>query len=345
MLRTQRLRRRSRANGPAPESRGPQGAIVDAFLYDAQGEDRRVSLEDVAVDGLASDQLLWIDVASPAGVASVASVLGLDADTCRAIEEGLPQPALYVHEGYVHVVVVAPGSGAGSCAPLVVDCLVGSNWVVTVRREEIDLLRRFDERIRGDSDLGKLDAYGFLAAILHENVASYLAQLRPLEAQLDRLDLRSMTGRIAEEALLRELIAVRVRVAQLRRLLEPHRELYALLTRSEFAVLSGSRSAADFEALTELLERAMQSMEKTREMIIGSFEIYTTWTAHGTNRVMKRLTVASVTLLPPTLLAGVMGMNSLPSALAGSAAFWITIAGMSGLALTVVTFARLRDWL
>jgi Mg2+ and Co2+ transporter CorA len=48
-------------------------------------------------------------------------------------------------------------------------------------------------------------------------------------------------------------------------------------------------------------------------MITGSFEIYTTWTAHGTNRVIKRLTIVSVALLPPTLLAGVMGMNSLPN--------------------------------
>ena len=316
-----------------------------AYLYDADRRDGYVLLDDIGVDRLESRQLLWIDVSSEHGFDAVATALGLTAETVRTIQAGLPQPAFFAHDGYVHVVIVTPANGAATAAPLVLDCLVGSNWVLTVHRDDIDFLGRFDERIRGDSDLGKLEGHGLLAAILHEHVAGYLAELRPIEAELDRLDLRSMTGRIDEEALLRELVVARIRLARLRRLLESHVELYALLRRSEFAVLSGSRSAADFDALTGLLERALQSMETTREMIIGSFEIYTTWTAHGTNRVIKRLTVASVTLLPPTLLAGVMGMNSLPSALAGSAAFAITIAAMTGLALTVLALARRRDWL
>jgi magnesium transporter len=145
--------------------------------------------------------------------------------------------------------------------------------------------------------------------------------------------------------LLRDLVRVRLRLAKLRRMLEPHRELFALLARSEFAVLSGSQAASDFEALNVLLERTLQSLESVREMIIGSFEIYTTWTAHGTNKVIKRLTVASVALLPPTLLAGVMGMNSLPRVLVTSTAFWVSTAAMACLALTVVTLAHVREWI
>jgi Mg2+ and Co2+ transporter CorA len=61
--------------------------------------------------------------------------------------------------------------------------------------------------------------------------------------------------------------------------------------------------------------------------------------------VIKRLTVASVALLPPTLLAGVMGMNSLPRALVTGQAFWISTATMVGLALAVLTLARLREWI
>jgi Mg2+ and Co2+ transporter CorA len=250
-----------------------------------------------------------------------------------------------VHDAYVHIVVVAPNAATTPSVPQVLDCLVGRNWVLTIHPEAVEFLGRFDERIRGDSDLGKLDGHGLLAAILQEHVASYLVELRPIEADLDRIDLRSMTGRIGEEALLRDLVRVRLRLAKLRRLLEPHRELFALLSRSEFAVLSGSQAASDFEALSVFLEQTLQSLESVREMIIGSFEIYTTWTAHGTNKVIKRLTVASVALLPPTLLAGVMGMNSLPRVLTTPQAFLISTVAMASLALTVVTLARLRQWI
>jgi magnesium transporter len=318
---------------------------LTAFLYDAESKDGRVSLGDVPVEHLNEKQLLWIDITRDDDVAAEAAALGLAAETIRAIREPAPEPALFVHDAYVHIVVVAPATDTIPYAPQVLDCVVGRNWVLTVHPESVEFLGRFDERIRGDSDLGKLDGHGFLAAILQEHVASYLAEIRPIEADLDRLDLRSMTGRIGEEALLRDLVRVRLRLAKLRRMLEPHRELFALLARSEFAVLSGSQVASDFEALNVLLEHTLQSMEAVREMIIGSFEIYTTWTAHGTNKVIKRLTVASVALLPPTLLAGVMGMNSLPRALVTGQAFWISTTTMVGLALAVLTLARLREWI
>jgi magnesium transporter len=80
-------------------------------------------------------------------------------------------------------------------------------------------------------------------------------------------------------------------------------------------------------------------------MIVSSFEIYTTWTAHGTNKVMRLLTVVSVTLLPPTLLASVMGMNSLPPALATAVAFTLTLSVMIVLCGTVVVMARHRNWI
>lgn len=316
-----------------------------AFLYDANRTDRRVSLGDVAVGRLDAEQLLWIDVSSEEELAAVASAVELSTETVEAIDGLSTDPALFVHDRYVHVVVIAPVNGAAFHTPHVLHCLVGPNWVLTVHRDPTEFLGIFDERIRGDSELGKLDAHGFLAAILHEHVASYLAELRPIEAGLDRIDLLSMTGRIDEEALLRELVETRLRLSRLRRLLEPHRELFSLLGRSEFTVLSGSQAAGDFEALSELLERTLQSMEATREMITGSFEIYTTWTAHTTNKVIKRLTIVSVTLLPPTLLAGVMGMNSLPHTFVTATAFWVSLLAMITLVLTIPTLARRRRWI
>jgi magnesium transporter len=314
-----------------------------ALLYDAKDSDREIPFEEVVVDRVTDAQLLWIDVPNLEALPAVAAALGLAHETVGMIREPSGPPAVFVQDGYVHVAVVTPGEGVGH-EPHMLHCLVGTNWIVTVHGKPIDFLDRFDERIRADSELGKIDGHGFLVAILKEHVASYLAELRPIEAELDRIDIRSMSGRMNEEALLRELVGTRLLLAKLRRLLEPHRELYARLAGSEFAVLSGSQSTSEFESLSEFLERTLQSIETTREMIIGSFEIYTTWAAHGTNQLMQRLTLASVVLLPPTLLAGIMGMNSLPTTLANSAAFWLTTAAMASLVLAVLTLARFRAW-
>jgi magnesium transporter len=323
----------------APDRRTPR-----ALLYDAADTDEPVSLVDVDVDALTSRQLLWIDVSGDEDLARAAAALELEPETIAAIQGRSTEPEIQVNDEYVHVVVSAvPGNGpAGSGA---LHCLAGANWVLTAHERPLEFLEDIDGRIHGDSELGKLDAHGFLAAVLQEHVASYLAALRPIEAELDLVDVRSMTGRMDEDALLRDLVTTRLQVARLRRALEPHREVYARLARADFAVLSGARSLADFQSLNEFLERTLRSMEATREMITGSFEIYTTWTAHRTNQLIKRLTIASVTLLPPTLLAGIMGMNSLPAAFTTGAVFSITTAGMALLVVSVLAVARARDWL
>ena len=315
------------------------------YLYDARGEDRDILLHDVVVDQLTADQLLWIDVSTDSSFELAATALGLAAETAATIDAPSREPALFVHDRYVHLSVAAPGESDFGHEPHMLDCVVGSNWVLTAHRDPVEFLSHFDDQIRGDSALGRITSYGFLAAILQGLISAYLAALRPIERELDRLDVRSMTGRANEDSLLRELIGTRLRLARLRRMLGPHRELFALLPRSEFAVLSGSTSETDFEALNDLLERTLRSMDSTRDMLVGSFEIYTTLTAQGTNRVIRRLTVASLTILPPTLLAGVMGMNSLPRVLMTPTAFWTTIAAMACVAVAVLTFARLRNWL
>jgi Mg2+ and Co2+ transporter CorA len=56
--------------------------------------------------------------------------------------------------------------------------------------------------------------------------------------------------------------------------------------------------------------------------------------------VIKRLTVVSVALLPPTLLAGIMGMNSLPHTFVSGTAFWISLALIAALPTIVLTMAK-----
>ena len=336
------LNRRRPAASPLP---GEEAAGIRAFLYDAENTDGPIGVETVQVDRLSAMQLLWVDVADLRDLPWIAAWFRLADETVTTIREPAAEPSAIVFDGYVQIAVTSPNSSSAGVEPQMLHCLIGTNWVVTVHAQPLEFLERFDDRIRTDSKLGRIEAHAFIAAILQEHVASYLTELRPIEAELDRIDLRTMTGRIGEEALLRELVRARIRLTRLRRRLEPHRELYARLSRLEFAVLAGSTSAAEFEAVTEFLERVLNSMESTREMIGGSFEIYTTWAAHSTNRLIRRLTVASVTILPPTLIAGVMGMNSLPENLSTGAAFWLTLAAMGSIALGVIAVAVRRDWL
>jgi magnesium transporter len=325
--------------------RGRDPRDVRVFLYDAKNDDRPLGLDEIDLDKLDEHQLLWIDVSDLNSIERVTERLGLLPDSLARITGAPKRPELFFHTSYFHVVVILAKRTSLGYKAVALHSVVGENWILTVHQTPTDVLDRFDERIRGDSPLGRLDAPALLATFLHEHLASYVRESEPFEIELDSLDLQVMNGRADDEAVFKQRVGLRRRLAWLRRLLAPHREVYGLLARPDFEALSGSDSMEAFASLAERTEHAFQQLETTREMIASSFEIYTTWTAHRTNRVMKLLTVCSVALLPPTLLASIMGMNSLPHVLTVPNAFLITMISIACLLLTALSLARLRGWL
>jgi magnesium transporter len=67
--------------------------------------------------------------------------------------------------------------------------------------------------------------------------------------------------------------------------------------------------------------------------------------AQDTNDIMKRLTLASVLLLPAVLLAGIMGMNFKVGLFEDPSMFWVTVFLMGFLAVCTLIYARFRKWL
>jgi magnesium transporter len=338
-----RPRRAGASAGVQPVADGPSAAR--AFLYDADGRDRPLTLDEVDVHALGDRQLLWVDVADLAELERAASTLGITDDTVERLRERSRRPAVVVDAGYAHIAVVAAVRTPFGYEQALLDCVAGDNWVLTVHDPSVDFLDHFESQIAGNSRLGRLDALGLVSVFLHEHVAGYLREIEPFELALDQLDLQVMAGRGDDPAVFHELVELRRRLSVLRRMFAPHRELYGRLARADFEVLSEPDSPEVFASLAEHVEETMDALDTTHELIISSFDVYTTWTAHATNRVIKVLTVASVTLLPPTLIASVMGMNSLPHPLLASVAFVATLTAMLGVAGLVLGTARWRGWI
>jgi Mg2+ and Co2+ transporter CorA len=101
--------------------------------------------------------------------------------------------------------------------------LLGVNLVLTVHRQPVPLLESFDRRLKGDSDLGELDARAFLATLLDSDITSYFRLIEELDAEVDRIDAHALRPR-HDRDLLAEMAALRQRVAFVRRTLTPHWE-------------------------------------------------------------------------------------------------------------------------
>jgi Mg2+ and Co2+ transporter CorA len=94
----------------------------------------------------------------------------------------------------------------------------------------------------------------------------------------------------------------------------------------------------------ERFEQAMAATDVTRDALSGSFDLLMSRVAQRTNDTVRVLTVVSVSLLPATLVTGVMGMNFHPSFFDHPGNFWLTLAAITVVVAGVLVTARRRHW-
>ena len=324
---------------------------VRAYLFDKrQGE----IVEDWAgsLQHLSKSQVLWLDLQGPSQEQAAEVLDALDLGDVGELQLDDPEktPAVEQHEGHLRVTAIAVSDAERDPdrERIVVDCFLGSNWVLTAHTADIAALDDFREVAEGRGEVGLLDAPSFLSTVLEWVVTSYLHAFDEVEESLDEFDVKALANPSKDpEEEIRILSAARSRVGRLRRTLAPHREVFATLSHSEFDPLSSEESAERFLALTARVDAALVSARDARDGIASSFDVLIVRTEHRTNEIMKVLTLASILLLPGALLAGVAGMNVNFSAstFAQSALFWVVVAAIILIALATLTFARLRRWI
>jgi magnesium transporter len=336
-------------DGPAPSERDrdaptPQGDGLAAFLYDADGEDADVDPEKVDLESLDEGDLLWIDADTSRDdtFERVAAIIPLDDEELRS----LPSDRTFIRDAgnaFELGVMPLPDRDDPRRESRSLICIVGSNWFVSLRHGSVKSLDKFAEHLRGDSALGRLDAPSFLAQVLEWVLNTYFDRLDALQQEIDEIEEGILSGH-PDDVTVDRLVALRGELGRLRRRLSPHRQVFVTLAHPSFDVISGSSAAAEFEVLADRLEIALQTIDATREMIFGSFDIVMSHTAQRTNDIMRVLTIVSVALLPCTVIAGVLGMNSLPKYLEASWVFWMAVVAMITVAVVLLLAARLLFW-
>ena len=318
-----------------------------AYLYDGEGADGEVELNDALLGGLNDHQLLWVDVqgVERGNLARLAKMFDWHKDTVYNLTQPRRAPRIEYFSQYVQASVDAIHDEDKSYRVATLHFIIGKNYVLTAHQDEITLLKSFANRIRDDSDLGHLDSTELFASLLDWHLTDFFHVVDRLEMDVDRMDEQALRSR-ADDALLAEMVLMRRRIARVRRVLTPHREVFSALTRPEFMQIASPDSAPHFRDLNDRLGSAIEAVENARELLIGSFDIYMTQTTRKTNEVVKTLTLFSVPFLVGSVVTGLMGMNFkvgiYDTGLSGFLGVLLFIALVSG---TVLALARWKRWI
>lgn len=333
------------------KSREAQVALR-ALLFDADGDDRRIDEDAIDLSKLSERQLLWIDLQDDASggaapiLARLVERLGLQ-EGRAALEKTEGRPRLLNFGDWFLIEVVAVEKGESHLAfggrTLLLVC--GDDFVLSLHRGPQQILDQLFEREHGETRIGALRAESFTASLLDWQVDSYLHAVSSLEEAVDRLEV-SILGNPHYPECLPELAHLRRGASRLRRMLGPHRHVFGALARPDFRPDDEGGAEKQFVALEQRFERAMDAVEVARELVVGSFELFTTRSAQRTNDTMRVLTFVTVLLGTLAVVAGILGMNfKAPLFESGATGLWATLALMGAFAIGATLVARLKKWM
>jgi magnesium/cobalt transport protein CorA len=319
-----------------------------AVLFDAVAGDQRLTTLDVAVvEALGEKQLLWVDLLDPAEeqLRALAAQLSLPPAALDGYLGSDTNPCLDPRGKCFWLRVVSINGEAGpQFSGTVLTMVAGPNLVITLHHHPVPFLEEFRSRQPDRSNVGELGAASFVSALLDWQLGTYFEAVSRFEIAVERLEVDILSEKPRQ--CLAELRSLRKGASRLRRMLAPHRVVYTALARPDFRPEEDERTEQHFRALDTHYERAMDMVENARDLVVGSFELFSSQTALTANETMKVLTFATVVIGILAVLGGVLGMNfETPFFKTGTPGFAVAIGLMLVIAGVAIWVGKRRQWL
>lgn len=184
---------------------------------------------------------------------------------------------------------------------------LGKNFVLTFREVPKDCLDPVREKIRkGRGRVRQEKADYLMYAIIDAVVDSYFPLLTRIADRID--DIEDNVLEKYEEDTPSEMYQIRRDVLSIRRAIWPAREALNSLIRDTMPLVSDTtrvylRDCHDHSV------RIIDLLEMYREVCSALMEVHYTRASNRLNEVMKSLTLITTLFIPPTLIAGIYGMN------------------------------------
>ena len=306
---------------------------------------------DLALDALASvrpgdDALRWIDLVDPSEeeLAAVWDACELPAIALDFVRSGTtPEVGQEGAYFWVRSVLAGEHTAREKLTGTLLLCVAGCNTAVTIHGPGVAFLDEMRAARSVDGRVGALSAESFVATLLDRQLASYFDAVGKYEMAIERLEV-DLLGKNVRDSL-PELQRLRRWASRLRRMLAPHRNVFGVMARPDFRPDEGREADRHFVALDARFERAMDMVEHARELVIGSFELFSSQTALRTNDAMRVLTFVTVITGFLATVVGALGMNFQASFFkSNDLGFWIATGTLLTIAVAGVFVGRRQHW-
>ncbi len=188
-----------------------------------------------------------------------------------------------------------------------ISLVIGADYLLSFQERQSRTFEPVRQRLRanrGNLRSAKINMLGY--SLLDSVVDSYFGVIEQLDDYAENLEAEILGHSRAE--VLDDIHQFRRCVAQLRRNLNPLRELVGSLSRGQ-AQFFGPDIQLYLRDVYDHTVHIIESLEDLREVATGLLDIHLTTVSNRVNLEVRALTVVATIFMPATLIAGIFGMN------------------------------------
>jgi len=223
---------------------------------------------------------------------------------------------------------------------------LGKNYVITFREVPKDCLDPVREKIRKSRGRIRTEGPDYLMySIIDAVVDSYFPLATALAQRVDKIEEETLSNKNAVMTP-EQMYEIRRDLLSIRRSVWPVREALTSLTREGCPFISDSTRVYLRDCYDHAV-RIIDFLEMHRDIASALMELHDTRSNNRLNEVMKVLTIITVLLLPPTVIAGIYGMNfPIPEAnWFGHWGYPFALSLMALVSFGLYSWLRYRGWL
>ena len=246
----------------------------------------------------------------------------------------------------LHFPVFDPAVGRLNAGEL--DIFVGPDFLITIPNQPLQPVEYLFERCRQNEKLreqifSKGSGY-LLYRIVDDSFDYCFPMLRKIGNKLDALEDDIFEGRSDE--VVRDISNVKQEIINFRKVIRPQRTVLRDLENVKQRFLAPDIDLEIyFDDVVDAHERIWDMLENYKEVIEGLESTNESVISHNLNDILRVLTSISVVILPLTLIASVMGMNSWVPFEGNEVGFFTVLGVMAAILIGMVAFFKSRRWL
>ena len=253
--------------------------------------------------------LVWVSATAPSDedIAAIGREFRLHPLALEDLHKQQQRPKLDTYERAAHGRRLRGGERRARRAVSEIHMFVGAGWLLSVTWTATPMLDAVRDGFAARRNGGPDTTGTLLYALLDAAVDSYFPVLDTISERIDALEDRVLEGE-ADRDSLAEILHLKRRLLELRRVLAPMRDVANALLRRDLEIVDAS-SAPYYQDLYDHLVRVLDQVDIYRDLLAAVLDARLTVASNSLNAIMKRLTAFTVVLMVPTLIAGIYGMN------------------------------------